>query len=102
MTGKYIQFEHGDSIINTKSSFMERTGIPKRVLERLKGSNKEGIINWNGVPWKFKTVYKTLQERSYTPNPKGNWGKSTITTKVLGRLELTYRGDTLIKTRSLS
>ena len=102
MTGKYIQFENEGIVIKTKPVFMERTGISKRVLERLKGSDKEGVIEWNGVKWKFKTVYKTLDQRAYIPNTKGRGSKNILTTKVVGHLEFTYRGDTLIKTRSVA
>ena len=105
MSGKFIKFKHGSVTINSIQKFSEYTGMSVISINRAKKGLSSGTIKYNGISWKFETVYqlfgREVKQRTVVHKDKHCKCKLEHTVRRIGNLELYYIGDRLIKTVSI-
>lgn len=94
MTGKYIEFKKGDTIIKAKRKMCAYLKINGYRMEVLLAGRRSGSFTWEGEQWTFETIYANPEPRGYVPNVQGINGRNsqahTTYTVRNGNIEMTY------------
>jgi len=107
MTGKYIEFKKGDTIIKAKRRMCVHLDINGYRMDRLLDGKRDGSFTYGGETWTFQTIYANPEPRAYIPNPTGYHARekaSPTYTVRDGNMERVYSrvSGRLMKTRFIT